>query len=478
MGTISKRPPKQKPNADHNAVEMMMRVCDIRPSPENDTLYRPVDPTDPSIIALTESMREPHGVLEPLVITLDGYIVSGHRRYAAAKLAGLKNVPCRYESITRADDIDAFVVLLREFNRQRVKSLDEQIREAVIDQNPEEARAELLDHRREKAKGRHASLWLNETTKRKAISPPKYELRDGIISVLNGLIDFWPVSDRQIHYGLLNLPPLRHSSKPDSRYRNDLASYNDLTNMLTRMRLDGTVPFHAIGDESRLSTSWNVYAEPGAFVAKEIDGFLKGYFRNLQQSQPCHVEVLGEKNTVYGILRPVCAEFCLPLTSGKGYCSLPPRHAMAQRFRKSGKDRLILLMVTDFDGDGESIAESFARSMRDDFGVENITPIKVALNGDQVKSRNLPPVMSAKESSKQTAKFVAKHGSHVWELEALKPDDLQGILRTAIVEVLDLDAFNAEQRKEADDAVKLKAIRETVQEALKDVRFDTEGGVA
>ncbi len=473
MITAAERPRQRKRKVDHNAVEMKP-LCDIRPSPENDTLYRPVDPNDPSIISMAESMRT-EGVKEPFVTDVDGWILSGHRRFVAATLAGLTHVPRRIDPTRRSDGIDAFIVALTGYNKdQRVKTLDEQIRESIVCGNADDAYQELTNHRRETSKPTHAGVWLNDVLRRCEISPAKYALRDAIISVLNGLKDFWPVSDRQIHYGLLNAPPLRHSSKPASRYQNNLESYGDLTDMVTRMRLDGTIPFHAIGDASRLSTSWDVHAEPGAFVSKEIANFLKGYFRNLQQSQPCHIEVLGEKNTVYGILRPVCAEFCLPLTSGKGYCSLPPRHAMAQRFRKSGKDRLILLMMTDFDGDGESIAESYARSMRDDFGIANITPLKVALNADQVKSRDLPAVMTAKASSKQTAKFVAKHGSNVWELEALKPEDLQGILRTAIVSVLDIEAFNAEQRAEADDAVKLKAIRETVQESLKSLRFDSE----
>ena len=451
---------------------VQLPLSDIRRSPENDRLYKPVDPSDPKIVSMGESMRE-IGVLEPLVTDCDGWILSGHRRFVAAGLAELETVPVRIDPTRRADDIDAFVLRLAYYNKdQRVKSLDEQVRESIVTGNPDSAYQELLDHRREKSsKAGMSAFDINSYVGRKSISQAKFAFRDEIIVVLNGLRRFWPVSDRQVHYGLLNNPPLKHSSKPASRYRNDLASYNDLTNMLTRMRLDGTIPFHAIGDESRLSATWDLYVDVGDFITQEINGFLKGGFRNLQQSQPCHIEVLGEKNTVYGILSPVCMEFCLPLTCGKGYCSLPPRHAMAQRFRKSGKDRLVLLMATDFDGDGESIAESFARSMRDDFGVGNITPIKVALNGDQVKSRKLPPMMTAKASSKQTAKFVAKHGSHVWELEALEPDDLQGILREAILSVLDLDAFNAEQRKEADDAVKLKAIRETVFSTLNDLQF-------
>ena len=91
------------------------------PSPENDQLYRPVNPDDPEIRSLAKSIRE-KGVLEPIVVTLDDFILSGHRRYAAAKLAGLKTVSVRRYPIRRTDDVDAFVVLLREYNRQREKT--------------------------------------------------------------------------------------------------------------------------------------------------------------------------------------------------------------------------------------------------------------------------------------------------------------------------------------------------------------------
>ena len=96
-------------------------IDQIFPSPENDKLYKPVDPDDPEIIALTESIRE-HGIKEPLLVTSDGYIISGHRRFAAARLAGLQTVPCRVEPIERVRDHDRFVRLLRECNLQRVKT--------------------------------------------------------------------------------------------------------------------------------------------------------------------------------------------------------------------------------------------------------------------------------------------------------------------------------------------------------------------
>ncbi len=42
---------------------------------------------DPQTIALADSIRE-FGVKEPIVVTRDGFILSGHRRYAAAMLPG------------------------------------------------------------------------------------------------------------------------------------------------------------------------------------------------------------------------------------------------------------------------------------------------------------------------------------------------------------------------------------------------------
>lgn len=45
---------------------------------------------------------------------------------------------------------------------------------------------------------------------------------------------FLPISVRQIHYHLLNDPPLRHAGKPGSTYRNNPESTKNLSNLLTR----------------------------------------------------------------------------------------------------------------------------------------------------------------------------------------------------------------------------------------------------
>jgi hypothetical protein len=51
-----------------------------------------------------------------------------------------------------------------------------------------------------------------------------------------------------------------------------------------------------------------LYPSTALFVRDELDSFLKGYYRDLMQSQPNHIEIIGEKNTIRGIIRPVAME--------------------------------------------------------------------------------------------------------------------------------------------------------------------------
>jgi hypothetical protein len=431
-------------------------VSEIYPAPENDRLYKPVDPTDLDFRALVESVRA-KGVLEALIVTRDGYICSGHRRHAAARIAGLETVPCRTAKIYCADP--RFLAMLRDCNRQRVKTLDEVLREEVVSANPEEAYRALLEYRAQQAAVSVNEIELGAVKRRARITDAKRPFLDAILRILDEYRASWPLSVRQIHYYLLNYLPLMHAAKPDSVYRNNLKSYKALDELLTRARIAGDVSFSAIHDSTRPVICWNVFAQPGPFICSQLNRFLKGYYRDLMQSQPNHVEIIGEKNTIEGALRPVAAEYTIPYTIGRGYASLPPRHDMAVRFRRSGKQQLILLVLSDFDPEGEDIGRSFAQSMRDDFGIENIVPKKVALTSEQVRQLNLPPNLTAKATSSRRNRFVQRHGEHVFEMEAIPPPTAQQFLRDAIDAVIDVAAYNAEVALEKQDAAYLATVR-------------------
>jgi hypothetical protein len=439
-------------------------LSEIRPARVNDQVYRPVDAADPDVQSLVESIRE-HGLREPLVLTTDSVILSGHRRHVACRLAGLDVAPCRRVDMLSTDS--GFLRLLVEHNRQRMKSLDERLREEVIAADPEECHRHLVEHRRQQSRVCVDTITIVGVKKRAKISPAKGPFLEAILRVLAERRDYWPLSDRQIHYALLNYPPLIHASKPASTYQNVEKSYKACIDLLTRGRLERLVPWEAIHDPTRPVCTWNAHREPGRFIGSQLEEFLKGYYRDLMQSQPNHIEIIGEKNTIQSVVDRVTMDYCIPYTIGRGYCSLDPRREMALRFRKSGKERLVLLAMSDFDPDGEDIAHSFARSMRDDFGIKKIEPMKVALTSRQVRDLKLPPRLKAKEGSSGYESFVEKYGDDVFELEAVPPDQLQAILRDAIDAVLDVAAFNAEVEAEKRDAAYLEGVRKTVHEMLK-----------
>jgi len=443
-----------------------VRIESIRPSPENEKLYGRILEDDPEVVALANSIRD-HGVKEPLVVSGDRWIISGHKRYAACRLLGLQTVPARFlRNISREKNRSRFVKLLREMNRQRVKTRNQLLRETAIDVDPKQAYASLIEHRRASEIRILDTMPLRGWKARKRISRAKAPFLDAVKGILDERRAWWPVSDRQIHYALLNDPPLKHAGKPDAVYDNTAPSYKALVDLLTRARLEGKIPMSAIADPTRPVTIWKAWGNVQTYLTKELDEFGKGYWRDLMQTQPNHVEIVAEKNTIASVVQEVAARYVIPFTIGRGFCSLPPRYEMAKRFRKSGKERFVLLILSDFDPDAEEIAHSLARSLRDDFRINKVHPVKVALTADQVAKFNLPPRMQAKKTSTNYKRFVQEHGDTVHELEALEPDTLQDLLADAIDSVIDTDKFNHELDQEKQDAAFLEGVRLTMKSAL------------
>jgi ParB/Sulfiredoxin domain len=443
---------------------------EITPSPENAQLYKPVTPDDEATIELAESIRE-HGILDPLKISADGYVISGHRRLCAGRMAGLEKIPCRVDEVRRGHGekaSDEFLALLREHNRQRIKTRDEVLREAVVDVDPKKAHRNLTAYRKRKAKVRVETMEIREGTRRKEISPAKQAFLAAVQTIISSLEEFWPLSLRQIHYGLLNEPPLMHSMKPGSTYRNDLRCYHSLCDLVTRARHEGYIDYEVIHDPTRPVTVWEVHRNLSSYYHRQMRDLLNGYWRDLQQSQPNHIEIVVEKNTLHGIVRPVASNFCIPLTIGRGQCSTRPLYNIAERYKASGKDKLIILAMSDLDPDGDAIAHSLGQRLRDDFHIGHTEVIKCALTMRQVTELKLPKKYErAKTGSSNYDRYVEEYGTDfVWELEAVAPKVLQKLLTDVIDSVIDKAAFNAEVAQERADAAHNAAVREIVLRTL------------
>ena len=457
----------RRAKADHDPLLPVttMRLDAIRPSPENQALYGRISGDDPAIRELARSIRE-SGLQEPLLVTRDNWIVSGHRRWTAAHKIGLTEIPVRIYDFDGDDP--RFIRLLRECNRQRTKSIAVQAREVAFD-----VAADTGDAWQRLKAGREAEYrqraWPDELgaqavdagdgNQRKRITAAKAPMLRAIVGVLNAQKSFWPLSVRQVHYRLLNNPPFIHASKPDSTYRNDARSYTRLIDLLTRARVAGLVPMQAIADETRPVSLWQTHATAGDYLAGELRNFGFGYRRDLLQTQTAHIELWLEKLTVRSIIEPLAAEYSLPMTTGRGYSSLSAIYQAVRRFRASGKARLVVLAVTDHDPEGSDIPASLAHNLTGDFGLFAVEVVKVALTGAQAKRLALPPVATAKRTGSRYKAFVRHHGEHIFELESLPPEQLQLLVRQAIEEVLDMAAFRREVEAERQEADFLAEVR-------------------
>lgn len=112
-------------------------IATLRVHPRNSAIYG-----DDADSELMESIRT-KGILNPLLIAENGIIISGHRRWDAARKVGLVEVPVIL--FGSSDEIDILEALV-ESNRQRAKTNEQLGREAAV----------LLEIEHERAKQRQA----------------------------------------------------------------------------------------------------------------------------------------------------------------------------------------------------------------------------------------------------------------------------------------------------------------------------------
>jgi hypothetical protein len=434
----------------HSAEACLHDVCTslLREAPENAKVYDGIRDDDPAIVRLSEDIRE-NGLHHRIGVSRDGVIGDGHRRFRAVKRLGWEKVPVYIRrDISYAKDREKFLRWLTGCNEQRVKSTEEVLREGLLGMDGH-AWQRVCDYRQEAAEVNGVEVIHLRGEKRRSQIQDKLGLKNAIVACVNANAKYWPIGDRKVFYDLLNVPGLLRNDRLKTPFENSQECYDDITDMVTRMRLDGTIPFESIEDETRPVVIWDTHKSVGTFIRRELEDLFSGYWRDLLQSQTNWVELLVEKNTVASSLKSIAAKYTLPMTSGRGYSSLPPRKAMVDRFRQSGREKLVLIVVADFDPEGEDIPNSFGLSLRDDFHLSSreLRVVKAALTHKQVRTLSLHEGQFAKKDSKRYKRFVQAYGNRCWELEAVPIETLRAIVETTVRKVLNVEAFEAELAK-------------------------------
>ncbi len=114
---------------------------EVEETPENWTLYKRPTEADEAWMQLRESIAE-KGILEPIKVSSDGFIISGHRRFLAAEAEGIEEIPvCIQHDVVMKDlSTQERLTLLADNNRgSRIKTTAEIFMEQSVQIDPEEA---------------------------------------------------------------------------------------------------------------------------------------------------------------------------------------------------------------------------------------------------------------------------------------------------------------------------------------------------
>lgn len=448
------------------ACNYSVEIVDIRsvkPSPENDEIYGEVG-YDEKMQELIDSIWS-RGLEEPIIVSADNYIVSGHRRYFACRQTAMEEIPIRRKSFTRQHSLEQWPRILIEYNPQRVKGARSLLKEAML-RFADQPQQLLKQHKIESIRVDAEFTTVDGIKSVPSIGRRQYEFLKACVDVVNRLKEFWPLQVRQIHYNLLNNPPLtqivKRSGKPEDhwRYRNTQECYSRLVTLLVSARYHGHISWDAIDDPTRPHFPNRGFDSLSEYVDQQMGSFLCGYHLDRQKSQPRHIEVLGEKNTLLQTLKPVCCEFYVPLTIGRGCCSHTVWRDIARRFKDSGKDRMSLLVLSDHDAAGFDLADDSVRSLRDLWGVP-VDFHRVAVNQGQIEELNLQGDFNPeKAAGTKLEKYKERTGAdRSWELEALDPSYLQDQVRQAILDNMDMSLYDETVAREGEDVRALAAIR-------------------
>lgn len=271
-----------------------------------------------------------------------------------------------------------------------------------------------------------------------------------VIEILEELKAYQPLTLRQVYYQMVGKGYIENT-KPQ---------YQMLGQLIKWARIEKYIPWEIIEDRVRAFHDFTGWKTKEEFIDQELSNFLRGYRRNLLQTQEKYIEAWIEKDALSSLFSKVCSRYTVPVVVCRGFSSISFLNDFTERLAARAGKLPVMLYFGDFDPSGVEMLEAMKITLGEELGAGDIVFKRIALLRDDVFTFTLPHNPDAlKKTDTRTSKHIAKYGEIAVELDALRPDILEGKIRDAIETELDIKAFNKEVRRANLERSKLEKIK-------------------
>lgn len=233
---------------------------------------------------------------------------------------------------------------------------------------------------------------------------------------------------------------------------NTQREYKNLGSIVNDGRLAGLIDWSAIVDRTRSLRALPHWDSPADIVAS----CARQFRFELWEDQPYRVEVWIEKDALVGVIEGVCQEYDVPFFSCRGYTSQSELWGAARRLLEHDTKDCLVLHLGDHDPSGMDMSRDIQDRLRL-FEANHVEVRRIALNPDQVAQYN-PPPNPAKITDSRARAYIREHGHMSWELDALDPKVIDGLIRREIEDALDRERWDAALERQAAARTQLAGI--------------------
>lgn len=241
---------------------------------------------------------------------------------------------------------------------------------------------------------------------------------------------------------------------------NQTKEYKRLGSIINNARLAGLIDWDAIEDRGRNLLSSAAWKNPQSIIkscaaAYQTDPWLvQGYY----------VECWIEKEALIGVVSPTCTEYRVPHFACKGYTSQSEMWSAGHlRLRNKIKDgkKIVIIHLGDHDPSGIDMTRDIQERLMM-FAQGHVKVVRLALNMNQVEEFN-PPPNPAKLTDSRFGGYAAKYGDESWELDALSPTTIAGLIEDEINQRIDSELWNDSMDQERAECLVLERISRNYQ---------------